>query len=316
MTATVLVPLDGSDKDERAFPIAVNFAHLANGAVHLIRVLDESANAESGEAGAHAADPSRRPRAITEQRVREAADRLVPVVQQPVTWEVADGPDVPAVLLQRAEQLNADLVVMATRAPSAVGRAIHGSVADRIVRESARPVVLVPPGAHFLRGKQVHLGRILVPLDGSDAALQVLTTLLRLPRVNELELVLLEVVAPGWPTDAEPADAPGPLDLQEADEDEELAPEPGRDHSLAEQAERRLEAVAAGVRARGADAEVRIVEADDPAAIIIAAVRQELVDLIAMTTRGASGLERLVLGSVATGVVRRSEVSVLLVRPT
>ena len=34
-----------------------------------------------------------------------------------------------------------------------------------------------------------------------------------------------------------------------------------------------------------------------------------------MTTHGASRLERLVFGSVATGVVRKSEVCVFLVRP-
>ena len=31
LTATVLVALDGSDKDERAFPVAVRLAHLADG---------------------------------------------------------------------------------------------------------------------------------------------------------------------------------------------------------------------------------------------------------------------------------------------
>jgi nucleotide-binding universal stress UspA family protein len=174
---------------------------------------------------------------------------------------------------------------MATRAPGPVGRAIHGSVADQIVRESKRPVVLVPPGAQFLRGKQVHLRRALVPLDGSTAALGVLAHLLALTRANELEIVLLEVVSPS------------------------------RNHADATQAEQRLADVAERVRSRGAAADVRVIEAADPAAVIIDAVRQELVDFIAMTTRGASGLQRLVLGSVATGVVRKSEVCVFVVTP-
>jgi nucleotide-binding universal stress UspA family protein len=60
---------------------------------------------------------------------------------------------------------------------------------------------------------------------------------------------------------------------------------------------------------------VRVVEATDPAAAISRATRDEKVDFIAMSTRGSSGLKRLVLGSVAEKVVRDSVVPVLLVTP-
>jgi nucleotide-binding universal stress UspA family protein len=36
----VLVPLDGSDKDQRVVPAAAAFADLADGDIHVIRVLD------------------------------------------------------------------------------------------------------------------------------------------------------------------------------------------------------------------------------------------------------------------------------------
>ena len=60
---------------------------------------------------------------------------------------------------------------------------------------------------------------------------------------------------------------------------------------------------------------MRVVEAVDPAAAVIDALRQDLADFIAMSTRGAGGVERMVLGSVATTVVRASEVPVYLVTP-
>lgn len=147
-----------------------------------------------------------------------------------------------------------------------LGRAIHGSVADRLVRESPKPVVLVPPRANYLGGRNVTLRRVLVPLDGSAAALRVIPRLLALPRANMLELVLLQVVQPD-----------------------------------------------SRLRARGSQAEVRVIESRDPGTVIINAVRNDLVELIAMSTRGASGLQRLVPGSVAEYVVRRSEIPVLLV---
>lgn len=40
------------------------------------------------------------------------------------------------------------------------------------------------------------------------------------------------------------------------------------------------------------------------------------VDLIAMTTHGRSGVSRMVMGSVADEIVRRSHLPVLLLRPT
>jgi len=276
MTATVLVPLDGSEKDGRALPIAVAFAELAHGALHLIRVLDASPLS----------------RGDAERTLRAVAERIAPTVGGAAGWEVADGPDVAAVLLRRAAELDADAVVMATRAPGPVGRAVHGSVADRVLREGTRAVLLVPPGSQDVHGRRVQLRRALVPLDGSAAALAVVELLLALPRVGELELVLLEVVPPARAR--ERGSAP---------------------HAAAEREERRLEAVAGRLRARGARAEVRVVEGGDPAAVIGAAVRQELADFVAMTTRGAGGLARAVLGSTAASVLRASDVPVLLVTP-
>ena len=40
MTTTLLVPLDGSEKDERVLPAAAALAELAGGDLHLIHVLD------------------------------------------------------------------------------------------------------------------------------------------------------------------------------------------------------------------------------------------------------------------------------------
>ena len=61
-----------------------------------------------------------------------------------VACEVLDGDDVPNALLRRADGVNARILVMATRVPQAIDRAILGRVADRVGRDGTRPVVLVP----------------------------------------------------------------------------------------------------------------------------------------------------------------------------
>jgi nucleotide-binding universal stress UspA family protein len=48
---------------------------------------------------------------------------------------------------------------------------------------------------------------------------------------------------------------------------------------------------------------------------ILRLARQDECSLIAMATHGASGLDRMMLGSVADQVVRHAEVPVLLLRP-
>ncbi len=52
----------------------------------------------------------------------------------------------------------------------------------------------------------------------------------------------------------------------------------------------------------------------DPAEEIVEEARESGSDLIAMATHGRTGVARLLLGSVAEAVLRRSEVPVLLVR--
>lgn len=272
MPSTILVPVDGSDKDARALAVAVDLARVADASVLVVRVRNpqlESAPHESSSSML--------------QAMRAATEELGLRVPRGLLCEVLDGADVPNVLLGRADQMNATALVMATRAPQAVDRAIHGSVADHVVRSGSRPVVLVPPRADYMAGRDVHLRRALVPVDDPTMALPVVDLLLSFPNARELELLLLQVVPP----------------------------EPN--HEAAEKAEQVLTTLVERIRERGVTAEARVVEARDPAGVIVEAIRQELIDVIAMSTRGAGGVARTVFGSVATAVVRASEVPVLVV---
>jgi nucleotide-binding universal stress UspA family protein len=312
MTTTVLVPLDGSDKDQRALPAAAAIADLTDGALHLIRVLEPpDATLVPRARALGIPDVMHEERVDTERSVRGTADRLAAVTRHPVSTEVADGPDVAGTLLRRAEERHADIVVMATRAAGALGRALRGSVADRVVRESPRPVVLVPPGADDTSGKQIELRRVLVPLDGSALSLSAIDHLLALPHASELEYVLLEVIPPALANIALTPDVPGWAATLATPEAYLGSTDVAQVRADVEQ---QLNAVAERLRARGAtQVDVRVVEADDPAAAIVAAVRKELVDFIAMSTHGLGGLKRMVLGSIAEKVVRASDVPVLLV---
>jgi nucleotide-binding universal stress UspA family protein len=65
----------------------------------------------------------------------------------------------------------------------------------------------------------------------------------------------------------------------------------------------------AGVRVKS------IVRVGSPLGLILDVVTEEKATMIAMATHGASGIPRLLMGSVTEGVLRKSPVPVLVVRP-
>jgi nucleotide-binding universal stress UspA family protein len=73
--------------------------------------------------------------------------------------------------------------------------------------------------------------------------------------------------------------------------------------------------VVRGAREAGATAEFLVWEGD-PGDSIAAAAEAEHADIVVVGTRGRSGAERMLLGSVSDHVVRHADCPVLVVRPS
>ena len=188
------------------------------------------------------------------------------------------------------------MIVMSTHGRTGLGRFIYGSVADELLRTSDLPVLLVPrdcewswPGDRTLR--------VLVPLDGSSLAEAVLGPACELADALDADLMLPHVTRPA---------NVGPVKLLQA---VQIAPAGlGEDKRVGPS----LESVAAKLRAPNRAVAVREV-IGSPAPAIVRVAEEETVDVIAMTTHGRGGLARVVLGSVATGVLQRTSVPLLVV---
>jgi nucleotide-binding universal stress UspA family protein len=155
--------------------------------------------------------------------------------------------------------------------------------------------------------------RVLVPLDGSELSQSAIEFLRGLKRWSDLEYVLLEVVTSGFPP--VPV-APGPLELTSDPLSAEAYADRPQVREARVKAQQRLSNVGDRLRSAGArDVRTRVAVSADPAGAIIRAARDEEADFIAMTTRGAGGLKRLALGSVAQALVRHAHLPVLLVTP-
>ena len=292
MRRSIVVGLDGSEKDGRAIAAAVAVGRLSDSDLHFVRVIEDplagvvrdQRDELVGLRGAgQVAEAVVADRAAAEDQLAAVVANLRLGDDRVATFAVLEARDVAAALIDHAVARDALLIVLATRAPGARSRAIVGSVADHVMRESPRPVILVPPGAAFMAGKTPTVARVLVPLDDSSLSFRSLEFIVQLPHASELEYVLVEVVA------------------------EERA---------RATAEVRLAKTAAWLRSRGArGVEMLVLQSPNAAAAIVGAVRETLVDAIAMSTRGAGGLGRLILGSVAEQVVRQSELPVMLLTP-
>lgn len=140
--------------------------------------------------------------------------------------------------------------------------------------------------------------RILVPHDGSDHATRALAVAIRMAVESGGRLIVLRATAPF-------------LTISELGAEEETPWIPPED-IVAQELAGLEKIVRKALPARGAPpVETRVVVADAGSAIIQAAAE---ADLIVMSTHGRSGLEHLVIGSVAEKVVRHSPIPVLTVR--
>jgi nucleotide-binding universal stress UspA family protein len=140
--------------------------------------------------------------------------------------------------------------------------------------------------------------RMLVPLDGSEVGEAILHFAEQVAGPLDAEVVLLRVLEPASPVELVASAgvvAPDTFTLRDIDAKRYLS-----------EIERRLSKKGLRVRTRTAFGL--------PADEILAAAKATSADLIAMATRGRSGLGRALFGSVAESVLRASPVPVLLIR--
>jgi nucleotide-binding universal stress UspA family protein len=302
-----MVPLDGSSLGEYALPMALGLARRTGAAVELVHVCSlQAPNALGGKLDAPVLGEARH-----EQMHAQARTYLTQLATSlSERWEVAmsvtglDGRPADA-LYDYALASNTDLVVMTTHGYGSLARAWMGSVADTLVRRLPLPILLVRPheeALDLLEAVHEHVfEHILIPLDGSVLAEEIVHQALALGMLMNAEYTLLQAIE-------EPSLSYAPA--------AQLA---GLDEQVLEQwrAEARdyLERVAGRMRAYGLVVHTRVTSAS-PATAIIDYAHAHGIDLIAMSTHGRSGLARMLLGSVADKVVRGAGLPVLIRRPS
>ena len=301
MASRILVPLDGSSLAEQALSCAVPLAQGLPAELVLLRaiwilpdileLLDESTVELN---------------AIVDQLEAEANDYLGALVEHlrdaglNVRYAVRRG-SAAETILDYVGQAKIDQIIMATHGYSGIKRWMHGSVAERVLQTTRVPLLLVRVGEQDLANdwqQPMPCQRILVPLDGSRVAEQILPAVTAVAQALSAELVLFQVPiahVDGWMTG------------------EWFVPIQGVLATAAQDAHVYLSEVSSRLKKQG----LRVTTATMMGSVaesIIEYAEANQVDLVAMCTHGRTGLERWTLGSVADRVLRAGSIPILLVR--
>jgi nucleotide-binding universal stress UspA family protein len=253
----MVVPLDGSAFAEHALPVAELLAHQCGAHLLLMHVRENL----------HEVDQY-----LDHVRWRLQKSNL------DVSFTIGEGA-VAHGINELARQNEADLIVMSTHGMPGLDRYYAGDVANKLIRVLTTPVLLLRPTENW-QSRITRYSKLLVVLDGSEAAENVLRYSRFLARLFESEIILLSV------------------------------PENEAEQVRLEQY---LQAVASALRESGYQASAQVT-GSGAVRTILEKGTSEGADLIMMTTHGRGLLSREAsIGSVADRVIDAANCPVFLV---
>jgi nucleotide-binding universal stress UspA family protein len=328
----ILIPLDGTPFGESALPLARRLADRAGAELVLAHVY-ESPVPISEVLGSELADPGV-PVALR-QRAQEYLDDVVARTARAsrgATESARAGPRVRGSLLDgapahaihtAAQEVEADLVVMASHGRAGLARLLIGSTAESVVHAGGVPVLVVPTSERRLDAEQAHsstmpdvadappppLRHLLIALDGAPESEAILAPALALARLVESAVTLVGVRDPG---DARKTTLLPTAVLDTARSDERVLADEG---APATDPAGYLDQVARRIVADGYRVATHVFEGHPVVDRLLDATRVLAADWLAMSTHGRGFWSRLVEGSVADAVLERVMMPILLVRP-
>jgi nucleotide-binding universal stress UspA family protein len=298
MFTQIGVTLDGSKTAESVLPYARVLSRGSSLRVNLISAIDlvEIARSVSAAEGL-----------FLDRLVEDEAKRRREYLQaiatsfsgQPVECNILSGNPETAII-EAAGRDKDMLIAMTTHGRSGLNRWLLGSVAEKVLRGTSNPLLLVRASQSVPTDGQADLKTIIVPLDGSPLAETVLPSVADLANKLNLRVILFRAysipygfydVGGGFALDLDRLLAQSEADaLHYLEEKRDLLKKAGVVHvSMASR------------QGYGAD-EIITYAANTPH------------DLIAMCSHGRSGVRRWSLGSVTETVVRHGHNPVLIFR--
>lgn len=190
-------------------------------------------------------------------------------------------------IVEYAEREGHDLIAMPTHGREGLSRYLLGSVTGKVVRLAPMPVLTAPIDGE---GFEFPYGGLLIPTDGSDAALRAARHGLDFAAELDASAHVVSAIDDSLLATASNAAGDGKGTAQTA-----------------------VDEVVEAAESRGVDDVSPHIETGDPDEVILEIVDREALDAIVMGATGRQGIERVLLGSVAEKTVRAAEVPVITI---
>jgi nucleotide-binding universal stress UspA family protein len=301
MYTTIMVPTDCSGFDREAIRVALRLAEKTRAKLHLVRVSTSAAflgMAATTDGLALSAEALQQELDTELAELHALAAECRMITNADITTALEQG-SVPDALAGYANRNDVDVIIISTHGRRGFARFSLGSVTDSLIRLTTIPVLVVKPPRSYLNPQVGDaFRRIVVPLDGSALAEQILPRIAELADLEGAELTLLYVLKPQ-------------TYAQQQIQDPLL---PWWEKDIAS-AEAYLFPMAAKLRRRGLTVSSDIVIGENVAEKIAEFARCEKADLIAIATHGRGGLSRLIHGSVADALTKSARASVFVFHP-
>jgi nucleotide-binding universal stress UspA family protein len=307
MYKKILIPLDTSKLSEIALPYAEELAVKLGSELILLHVGTLADGADKSDHSVYLRNIT----AKTERKINRSP-ALLTGAKVKVTSAILGSPGIitnpPEEILDYAEKENISLIIMASHGRTGIRRWALGSTANKVAKAARCPLLLIRAGTVVPR--KVSLGKILVPLDGSQPSEAVLPYIETLASRLKSRVSLLNIVEPlyhvypyseglGYYGSAGVVRMPYT--------EEEMKP-------TKSVAEKYMKDINDKLSFKGVKTsyEIRI---GSPGEEIIKAEAEMHPHLVAMSTHGHSGFGRFDHGSVADKVLHAGSTPLLLVRP-
>ena len=298
MYKTIMLPTAGSETEKPAISLAIRLYQRFDAELHVVRVHRVTATIEANPVTGMLPQPEealRVERLAARQSLESLGDQCG---RFGVVTALLEGPVGPTLGAYANEQ-KIDLIVMSSRSRSGLSRLTLGSVTDYLIRHTSVPVLVARECAKPIGfAPDVPFERIVVPLDGSALAEEILPQVAELASRRKSTVSLLHVLTP----------------VTYAQHEIMQPGLPWWDEDIAD-AEAYLERASTYLVDRGLTVGKEVILTEDVATAIIDYSLRTRADLIAIATRGIGGISRLVFGTVADEVTRESPTSVLVFHP-
>lgn len=283
----ILLSTDGSEYSEGAVREAIKLAKKCGSKLTVLSVVDTNPEFDT-------LAPQ-----IVEKKAKEVRSNLEAVQARAkkegvdCVTTVREGEDSYKYIVDEAAKNKSSMIVMGRRGRTGLKRLMMGSVTARVIGHAPCNVLVVP------RAAQLQFANIVVATDGSRHSVAAASEAIGLAKRNGSVLTVLSVV---------PSEISTPVDIDFTVSQRELIAE-----KEMQEAEKNVRAVKEAAQKENVSVKAYIMSGK-PADAVIETAREKIADLIVLGSHGRTGLERLLMGSVAERVIVLASCPVLVVK--